>query len=214
MKFNKNNLAIISLLVCAASLMATMISAFFAQSDINYKNNTELLIVATLLIGTTFCLYSLTIFNRVKPIKNIYVSYSFKDEEIAEKLISQLNDELTHLSKYRFNIISKKDVPYGEDLYKSISANVNKSDIYLIVVSSSYLQKESCRKEFEYIFQRQINFKAKIIPIILDSFDNLTQLSENLSNIKSLSLIECCTEEDFAQRITSLANDLIRQRKD
>lgn len=81
-------------------------------------------------------------------------------------------------------------------------------------LSSSYLQKESCIKEFQDIFQKKLNSEVKIIPIILDSFDNLSELPKNLSNIKSLSLIDCCSEEDFSQRITSLANDLIKQRKD
>ena len=214
MKFNKNNLAIISLLICAVSLMATMLSVFFTQSDISYETNKELLMVATLLLCITFCVYSLAVFKRVKPIKNIYISYSFEDEETADKIIFQLNDQLTHLSKYRFNIISKKDVPYGEDLYKAITTNINKSDIFLLVISSSYLQKESCIKEFQDIFQKKLNSEVKIIPIILDSFDNLSELPKNLSNIKSLSLIDCCSEEDFSQRITSLANDLIKQRKD
>lgn len=214
MKFNKNNLVIISLLICAVSLMATMISVFFVQSDISYETNTELLIVATLLLCITFFIYSLAVFKRVKPIKNIYISYSFEDEEIVDKIFFQLNDRLTYLSKYRFNIISKKDVPYGEDLYKTITTNINKSDIFLLVISSSYLQKESCIKEFQDIFQKKLNSEIKIIPIILDSFDNLSALPKNLSNIKSLSLIDCCSEEDFSQRIASLANDLIKQRKD
>ena len=167
-----------------------------------------------LLLLVTFFIYSLSVFKRVKPVKNIYISYSFEDEEIANKIIFQLSDQLTHLSKYRFNIISKKDVPYGEDLYKTIKTNINKSDIFLLIISTSYIQKESCIKEFQDIFQKKLNTQVKIIPIVMDSFDNLSKLPNNLSNIKSLSLIDYCTEEDFSQRITSLANDLIKQRKD
>lgn len=214
MKFNKNNFVIISLLTCAVSLMVTMIAVFFVQSEINYKTNNRLLLLATLLLFITFCMYLLAVFNRVKPIKNIYVSYSFEDEEIAEKIISQLNTQLTSLSKYKFNVISKKDISYGEDLYKTITNNINKSDIFLLIISTSYIQEESCIKEFHFIFERELNSNIKIIPITLYSFENLSELPKDLSNIKSLSLIDCSSEEDFSHRISLLAKDLVRQRKD
>lgn len=216
MNYNKSNLSVAVLLISAISLMATMVSMFFLEPEKvfdsfdNYESIITLLFSMLLLL--TVMLYFLSIFKRVKPKKYIYISYSNDNKEIVGKIINELNELLSRLSKYRFDILTHQDVSLGEDYYESIKTNINKSEFFIVIVSQSYLEKAGTINEFEKIIQK--NNKAKIIPIVLDSFDDLAKLPENLSNIKALPLFNCDSEKEFTQQIRILAEDLIKYRKD
>lgn len=209
MKFNKNNIQIFSLLISALALMVTMLSILTQNSLLKY-DNVFVLSLAIVLVTSTAFLYTLLIIKRVNPKKYIYLSYTGRDKEIAEKMILILNEQFKKLSKYRFEILTADSIPFGNDMYITMQENLAKSEIVIVIVSSSYLQSEWCINEFTTISKDN----KRIIPVVTEAFSDLTELPKDISNIKALSLINCKSEEDFSKTMSTLAKDLIKQRKD
>lgn len=209
MKFNKNNIQIFTLLISALALMLTMLSILTQNSLFEY-DNTFVLSLATALVTSTVISYTLLIIKRVNPKKYIYLSYTGQDKEIAVKIISVLNEQFQKLSKYRFEILTADSIPFGNDMYVTMQENRAKSEIVIVIVSPSYLQSEWCLNEFATISKDN----KRIIPIVTEAFSDLAELPKDISNIKALSLINCKSEEDFSKAMSTLAKDLIKQRKD
>ena len=209
MKFNKNNIQIFSLLIAALALMVTMLS-ILTQNSLLKNDNAFVLSLAIILVTSTAFLYTLLIIKRVNPKKYIYLSYTGRDKEIAEKMILILNEQFKKLSKYRFEILTADSIPFGNDMYITMQENLAKSEIVIVIVSPSYLQSEWCINEFTTISKDN----KRIIPVVTEAFSDLTELPKDISNIKALSLINCKSEEDFSETMSTLAKDLIKQRKD
>ncbi len=209
MKFNKNNIQIFSLLISALALMVTMLSILTQNSLLKY-DNTFVLSLAIVLVTSTAFLYTLLIIKRVNPKKYIYLSYTGRDKEIAEKMILILSEQFKKLSKYRFEILTADSIPFGNDMYITMQENLAKSEIVIVIVSPSYLQSEWCINEFTTISKDN----KRIIPVVTEAFSDLAELPKDISNIKALSLINCKSEEDFSETMSTLAKDLIKQRKD
>ena len=87
---------------------------------------------------------------------------------------------------------------------------IEKSDIVIVLVSENYITSEWCYNEFLSI----ANLNKRIIPIVLNSYSDLSRLPKDISNIKALSLSDCTSDKDFEEQLLRLAKDLIRQRKD
>ena len=209
MKFNKNNIQIFSLLISALALMVTMLS-ILTQNSLLKNDNAFVLSLAIILVTSTAFLHTLLIIKRVNPKKYIYLSYTGRDKEIAEKMILILNEQFKKLSKYRFEILTADSIPFGNDMYITMQENLAKSEIVIVIVSPSYLQSEWCINEFTTISKDN----KRIIPVVTEAFSDLTELPKDISNIKALSLINCKSEEDFSETMSTLAKDLIKQRKD
>ena len=209
MKFNKNNIQIFTLLISALALMLTMLSILTQNSLFKY-DNAYILSLATALVTSTIISYALLIIKRVNPKKYIYLSYTGQDKEIAEKVILVLSEQFKKLSKYRFEILTADSIPFGNDMYITMQENLAKSEIVIVIVSPSYLQSEWCINEFITISKDN----KRIIPVVTEAFSDLTELPKDISNIKALSLINCKSEEDFSETMSTLAKDLIKQRKD
>lgn len=209
MKFNKNNIQIFSLLISALALMVTMLSILTQNSLLKYDNAFVLSLAIVLVTSTAFS-YTLLIIKRVNPKKYIYLSYTGRDKEIAEKMILILNEQFKKLSKYRFEILTADSIPFGNDMSITMQENLTKSEIVIVIVSHSYLESEWCINEFTTISKDN----KRIIPVVTEAFSDLTELPKDISNIKALSLINCKSEEDFSETMSTLAKDLIKQRKD
>lgn len=209
MKFNKNNIQIYSLLISALALMWTMLS-ILTQNSFSEYDNTFILLLAIVLVLSTAFLYTLSIVKRVNPKKYIYLSYANQDKETAEKMMQILNDQFKKLSKYRFEILTADSIPFGNDMYTTMQDNLTKSEIVIVIVSPSYLQSQWCVNEFSTFSKNN----KKIIPVVTEAFSDLGKLPKDISNIKALSLINCKSEKDFSEIISTLAKDLIKQRKD
>lgn len=201
---------ILTLIISALALMLTMLSILMQSSPLDTYENEFTLTLASTLVTITITAYASLSIKRITPKKYIYLSYSSNDKEIAEKTSSILSEQFKKLSKYRFEIISANSIPFGNDMYTTMQENMSKSDIVILIVSSSYLRSEWCRKEFESIY----NNDKKIIPIVTESFSDLKKLPKDISNIKALSLMDCKLDDDFYNTMSILAKDLIKQRKD
>lgn len=209
MKFNKNTIQILSLLLAALSVMTIMLVLL---SGTSYQGNTSTfsLFITAIIVMLTVLEYLLLIIKRTNPKKYIYLSYAGVHKELAEKVALVLNDQFKTLSKYRFEILTADSIPFGNDMYTTMQENMSKSNIVIIIVSQAYLHSEWCIKEFTTICEKD----KLIIPIVTESFADLAKLPKDISNIKALSLINCESEKDFVRAISTLAKDLIKQRND
>lgn len=152
-----------------------------SNSEILHTNSTIMLSLATGLTVTLFTSYALILLKRINPKQYIYISYSGKDKDTALLISETLSKQLERLSKYRFEILTADSISYGEDMYTTMQKNIEQSEIILILVSQSYIHSKWCIDEFTSI----MNMNKKIIPIIMDSFEDLCQLPKDISNIKA-----------------------------
>lgn len=210
MKFNKSDFQILSLLICAIAIVVSIFSLISERFIISSIEDSKMLLIATLMIALlTFYTAVFTVFQRIKPKKYIYISYARDNKEIAEMIISEMNDQFKKTSKYRFEIFTADSVSYGYDMEKMVESYIEKSYIIIVIVSQRYLNSEWCKNEF-------ISFMGKgktIIPVVTESFEDLSQLPVNLSGIKALSLINVETDSEIKKQLSKLVVDLIKQRK-
>jgi WD40 repeat protein len=88
---------------------------------------------------------------------HIFISYSRKDLEIAEKIIAALE-------KSNFKIwIDRKDIPKGEELTKEIYLGIERADAFLFLVSPDSVQSDWCNKEIDYA----VKSSKRILPLII-----------------------------------------------
>lgn len=210
MKFNKDSFQIALLFFSGIGIMLSMCSMLFEEGKYDFNNVEIILFMVIMLVVLVIAVYIILISIRINPKKYIYLSYSDNDKDFAEKISHILNQELKKLSKYRFEIITKLSISFGDDIDVSCREYITKSDSVILIVSNSFLQSEWCQKELDVAVDK----KKRIIPIVVDSFDDLSKLPQNLSNIKALSLINCISDEDIINNIKTLAKDIIRRQRD
>ena len=114
------------------------------------------------------------------------------------------------MSKYRFEILTADTIPYGSDMRKTMQEYLQKANIMIVIVSKSYIESKWCNEEFVEIS----GMNKKIIPIVIDRYEYLSQLPKDISNIKALFIRESKLNEELEHQIELLAKDLVRQRKD
>lgn len=209
MKFNKNNIENLILITSAVAIMVAMPGTLMDKENLQFDSNI-VLILAMVLVTLTGTVYVMLIMKRVNPKKDIYVSYALRDKEMVINLLEGLEENFKKLSKYHYEIISADSISYGSDMRSAMRDNILKSELVIILVSPAYLQSEWCLKEFEEI----TNLNKHIIPIVTESFADLTKLPKDISNIKALSLRNCESQDDLDKAILKLARDLIKQRKE
>ena len=207
-KFNKNNFQIFSLLIAAIGIIVSLFAVISQEYIFATVDDSAVLFLITIMI-TLLTVYTaiLVIFQRVNPKKNIYISYSREQTEIVKNIVESMQEQFNKSSKYRFELLTADDVPYGCDMKETIKSYIEKSDI--AIVSKRYINSDWCRGEFSNL----ISEGKMIIPIVTESFGDLSQLPVNISHIKALSLIDA-TDEEAKDRLSRLVLELIKQRKD
>jgi internalin A len=112
----------------------------------------------------------------------IFVSYSHKDERL-------LNELKTHLSPLRrLNLIETWDdrsIEAGEDWREEISANLERADIILLLVSADFINSDYCyEKEMARALERHEKKEARVVPVIVR--DSKWELIEELSKLQAV----------------------------
>ena len=143
---------------------------------------------------------------------NLFVSYQLEDKEYAKKL-------LTHLSIFKtlhnLNIwLDVENIIPGERWDKVISSAINNSDIFLILVSPSYMGSSNSLSELTYILNSKED--ALIVPIIIKPVDlkltNLINYKFLPSNGKPLTSYK--NKDEAYLRITRELNSSIEKLKE
>ncbi len=217
MKFNKEHISIISLSISGIATMITMISIFFFEDKKVNTTDSIALSLLIILLFVTILIYSYSVIKRTKPIHHIYISFSNKDKQFATKIYSEININLSENIKYKFDVFFKEEIPFGENIDEIVERKISSSNIYLLLVTSNYIDDKNCKKEFMKIYNKYINrkrdCKVSIIPIVGD-YANLSLLPRDLSNIKSLMISDSNFDENFSVQIKKLTDDLIGRQKD
>jgi hypothetical protein len=104
--------------------------------------------------------------NAVRPIELFY-SYSHKDQKLRQKL----DDHLSGLQQQ--GIIAgwhDGEITAGDDWSQEICDHLDRADIVLLLVSSSFMSSKYCNKiELQRAIVRHAAGRAKVIPVILRS---------------------------------------------
>ena len=135
------------------------------------------------------------------------MSFSSADKDMVELVTRTLEEQFKKMSKYRFEILTADTIPYGSDMRKTMQEYLQKANIMIVIVSKSYIESN---EEFVEIS----GMNKKIIPIVIDRYEYLSQLPKDISNIKALFIRESKLNEELEHQIELLAKDLVRQRKD
>lgn len=97
-----------------------------------------------------------------KPL--IFISYSHKDEEIKDRLLSHLRP-LEHVGQVQ--LFDTSDIPVGDKWSEHIRTAINQADIALLLVSSDYLASEFIvGNELPRLLERHNQGGLVLIPII------------------------------------------------
>src|SRR5262245_57626630 len=127
---------------------------------------------------------------RTQPPVEIFYSYSHKDEEFLEKLI-------THLSLLRRKGVitgwHDRQISAGAEWKDRIDEHLESAGVILLLVSSDFLASDYCYDlEMARAMERHAEGTARVIPIILRKcdwseapFGNLLALPKNATPVKS-----------------------------
>lgn len=209
MKPDKSYLQTLTLFATALSLILALFTILFDTNRFDTENIYLMAMLSIVAVCITV-IYIMLIIRRVNPKQYIYVSYTSADKETVDCIVQMLDEELKRISKYRFEILTSDNIPFGSDIHKTMREYIEKANIVLVVVSENYLRSEWCNQEFVSF----CNMDKKIIPIVTESYSHLSELPKNISNIKALSLRFCETKTDFEDAMKTLARDLVKQRRD
>lgn len=210
MKNSKNILQLLSLIIAALSIIISMALIIYNGSNLILLSDEKyLLTVCVIVVIPLTWAYTLIILKRVNPSKNIYLSYSIEDKEIANIIATVLEKQLNCSSKYRFKLITADLVPFGANIQNTMKNDLARADIIIVIVSTHYLESSWCNQEF-----KEIDFEHQtVIPIVLSSFDHLSELPIDISGIKGLYLGDCQTNTLIEERLSALSKDLIKHLK-
>ncbi len=209
LKENIRSLDIISLLSAAAALIVGLFTIVFDNKRINTEN-TILMILLVSLATTVLTGYILLIIRRINPKQYIYISYTRADKELAEEIKDILENQLNKMSKYRFEVLTADSIPFGANMNSTLQEYISESNTVIVIVSEKYIMSDWCKTEFVKIVEEG----KKCIPIVTDSYNDLSNLPKDISNIKALSLIDCSTREELERRLKTLSKDLIKTHRD
>ena len=213
---NKNNrskvfpdIQIVLLLTTAVSLIIALFTIVFDNKSMNTENTFLMILFASFSVAITLA-YILLIIKRINPKQYIYISYTRADKEIAETVKDVLDSQLRKMSKYRFEILTADSIPYGADMNNTLQEYISKSNTVIVIVSENYIMSQWCNTEFFEVLE----MGKRLIPIVTDSYNNLSDLPKDISNIKALSIKDCSSREELERRLKLLAKDIVRAQLD
>lgn len=94
---------------------------------------------------------------------NLFISYSHHDKKFLDNIIKSLAVLKDNFGLY---IYYDNNINAGENLWDEIDNYINKSDIYIAIISPDYLSSNSCKKEMDIIFNERKTKHKIFVPII------------------------------------------------
>ncbi|SDQ06156.1 Tetratricopeptide repeat-containing protein [Chryseobacterium soldanellicola] len=142
--------------------------------------------------------------NQSKVEKTIFISYSWQDFEVADKIENDLNCS-------GIKIVRDVKLEYKDNIFDFMK-RIKNEDYALLLISNSYLNSVNCMREVLEIITNQQEFSKKILPVILpntklfkaedriDLIKNWEKRIEDL-NIKLKSLNNLSNTEEIIKTI-------------
>ena len=130
----------------------------------------------------------------------VFVSYSSKDAEFAERVA-------TALRAVGYNVwYADWEIGHGDSIVRRIEAGLTQNDTLLVILSPASVKSEWVRRELDTALTRQLSGQnVKIIPILSEE----CEIPESLASIKYVDF-----REDFQAGIISTMGALARRRQE
>lgn len=178
--------------IILASITAVIISIAITFYINNIADNDFAGIIISFLggiAGMAISVMILTIYRtRSRSKGNIFISYSYKDKEFADKLILSLKNE-------NFNIMFDRNIiKVGDNIPSIISDNITRSDLMILILSSSIKEKY---RDLE--IKCALDNNKKILPVYTGA--KKTKIPAELEGVKYA---------DFSQSYDNGIKDLTR----
>ena len=102
----------------------------------------------------------------------IFVSYSSKDRELCETLVSGLNEHLANRDSFNFHLWSDKEIDFGANWEDEIETALNSCNVALLLVSSAFASSSFVNeKELAKFFKKKKQEKFLILPVLVRKYD-------------------------------------------
>lgn len=120
--------------------------------------------------------------SKKKHSHRIFISYSSFDEKHdrgrLSALCKRLQDEVEVQTGARWSVFYDKTADPGKDWESRVNSELEKSSVFIVVVTPSYLESQWCRNEWEAILEKETRSRKKplIVPVMyLGKEDRLMQ---------------------------------------
>jgi TIR domain len=147
---------------------------------------------------------------------NGFVSYSHVDEPLKSDLLKHL-EPLRHLNL--IEVWYDRQIKAGDEWVKTISTNLEKADIILLLISIDFINSKYCYgTELERALELHASRKARVVPIILRScLWSYTPFAKFQALPKDAKAVSTWTDRDealmnVAEGIKQIADDLLKPR--
>lgn len=172
-------------------------------SAFNFIDETIGLIITVSLVSIlAVCLTAI----KINKKHYVYLSYSHKDKENVKRIKEAIERRLRKNAIQSFIILTDDAISVGDNVIEAITSFIKRSERVVVFISRSYLESEYCQKELSLC----MNGSTKnVIPVILDSPDIISDLPEELKNIKAVVLDKSPIESE--KEIDKIVDALIKK---
>ena len=157
----------ISFIAIIVTFLSVIWSSFDLKTDL--KLTTALLGIVASIFGALLSVF----YKRVTTKKNrskIFISYSFKDNDYANKIRKELHSERFILN------IDENNILVGENIKDTLNKELDSSSIVIVLIS-----KNSSNSEFtQYEIERAIKKGKKVLPILIDKEAKIPEILKNI----------------------------------
>jgi len=115
--------------------------------------------------------------NEIKP--NIFISYSSKDTEIADKLYSAIEQLDLFDIKY-----DKKDINVADVIPEKIRNYIENSNIFILLLSNSSIDSDWVKYEAELAFEKYHGCWFLFVPLLIEEIHISSQLIHQINEYK------------------------------
>jgi TIR domain len=131
-----------------------------------------------------------------RPAPQVFVSYSRRDAEFTNKLISRLQEELGDEHAIWFDA----NIGLGKNWWEEIKRQLKRSRLFLVILSPNSLHSNRSRwvkREIDIAWQRYVGGKMEIIPIQYLP----CKIPDDLNTLNVVSFVEGSDYEQSFQRL-------------
>lgn len=203
MKSKSQVYKLIILLLTALTLIITIFLIIIFNKNLiisNFMNNDYITLISFPII-LLWLIINIIMYIKQKEKKVIFLSYCEEDKIIAEQIINTFKRAKGMNKPY---ILSNIEISYGDNLNNAIKHSIEKSNIFVNIITKNYSNSQWCKKEFETAFI----MNKLIIPIWINSTNYDGDYKYLLKDTKGIILKENDNEKEIEKQIQTLINEL------
>jgi hypothetical protein len=118
------------------------------------------------------------LFKLLTRFRNVFLSYSRIDLEVAEKVVA-------HLEEQGFVVwIDRTGIAFGDEWPKKIAAGINASEVILMLITKSSIQSDYCSREIIYALKK----RKPLVALHVDQVPLPDEIDLMLGDIQRISM--------------------------